>query len=120
MLADKMRRHDAKAWLVNTGLTGGPYGEGSRIDLKNTRAIIDAIHKGELTDVATAKDEVFGFDIPKECPNVPSKILQPRETWGNPENYNKQAAKLGKLFQENFKKYEQESSQEIINAGPKV
>ena len=120
MLADKMRRHDAKAWLVNTGLTGGPYGEGSRIDLKNTRAIIDAIHNGDLTDVATAKDEVFGFDIPKECPNVPSKILQPRETWGNPENYNKQATKLGKLFKENFKKYEQESSKEIINAGPKV
>src|SRR6056297_429909 len=120
MLAEKMKKHDAKAWLVNTGLTGGPYGEGSRIDLKNTRAIIDAIHKGELTDVATAKDEVFGFDIPKECPNVPSEILVPRNAWSDKDAYDDEAKKLGGLFNNNFKKYKDESSEEILKAGPKV
>ena len=120
MLAEKMRTHNAKAWLVNTGLTGGPYGTGSRIDLKSTRAIIDAIHAGELDDVQTQTDEVFGFEIPTECPNVSSEILLPRNTWENPEDYDKQAAKLGGLFNKNFQKYKEESNKEIISAGPNV
>lgn len=120
LLADKMRTHNAKAWLVNTGLTGGPYGVGSRMDLKSTRSIIDAIHAGELDNVPTQTDEVFGFETPTECPNVNSEILLPRNTWENPEDYDKQAAKLGGLFHKNFQKYKEESSQEIINAGPKV
>jgi phosphoenolpyruvate carboxykinase (ATP) len=120
LLAEKMRQHNAKAWLVNTGLTGGPYGEGSRIDLKNTRSIIDAIHDGTIDDAATEMDEVFGFEIPKDCPDLPSKILLPRQTWDNPEDYDKQALKLGKLFNDNFEKYKEESSEEIINAGPNV
>lgn len=120
MLAEKMRKHNAKAWLVNTGLTGGPYGKGSRIDLKNTRAIINAIHEGKLDDVSTTSDQVFGFEIPEECPNLTSDILQPRETWDSPDEYDKQAVKLGKLFNENFEKYKEESSEEIINAGPKI
>ena len=103
MLAEKMRKHNAKAWLVNTGLTGGPYGTGSRINLKNTRAIIDAIHKGELDNVSTETDEVFGFKIPTECPGVPSEILLPRNTWDNPDKYDEQARKLGSLFNKNFK-----------------
>ena len=120
MLAKKMRKHNAKAWLVNTGLTGGPYGKGSRIDLKNTRAIINAIHEGKLDDVSTTSDEVFGFEIPEECPNLTSDILQPRDTWDNPDEYDKQAIKLGELFNKNFEKYKEESSQEILDAGPKV
>lgn len=120
MLAEKMRTHNAKAWLVNTGLTGGPYGQGSRINLKHTRAIINAIHAGNLDDVATTTDSVFRFEIPTECPEVPSAILQPRDTWDNPELYDKQAKKLGNLFNENFEKYKEQSSEEIINAGPNV
>lgn len=120
LLADKMRKHDAKAWLVNTGITGGPYGEGNRMDLKSTRAIINAIHGGKLDDVPTQTDEVFGFEIPTECPNVDSEILLPRNTWEDPEAYDKQAVKLGGLFNDNFKKYQEESSPEIIKAGPNV
>ncbi|NBC66204.1 MAG: phosphoenolpyruvate carboxykinase (ATP) [Bacteroidetes bacterium] len=120
LLADKMRKHDAKAWLVNTGITGGPYGEGNRMDLKSTRAIINAIHAGQLDDVPTQTDDVFGFEIPTECPNVNSEILLPRNTWKDPEAYDTQAIKLGGLFNDNFKKYEEESSPEIIEAGPNV
>ncbi|MDZ7691894.1 MAG: phosphoenolpyruvate carboxykinase (ATP) [Balneolaceae bacterium] len=120
MLAEKMREHNAKAWLVNTGLTGGPYGKGSRIDLKNTRAIVNAIHEGELDDVPTQKDEVFGFRIPTECPGVPSEILFPRGTWDDQEAYDEQSVKLGKLFSKNFENYEEQSSEEIINAGPSI
>lgn len=120
MLAEKMREHGSSAWLVNTGLTGGPYGKGSRMNLKSTRAIIDAIHAGELKNVPTQADEVFGFEIPTECPNVPAEILLPRNTWDNPEEYDKQAEKLGMLFEKNFNKYKADSSDEIIDAGPKV
>jgi len=119
MLAEKMRKHNAKAWLVNTGLTGGPYGKGSRIDLKSTRAIIQAIHAGKLEGVETVKDNVFGFDIPTACPEVSSEILQPRNTWGDDEKYDAQAKKLGQLFDKNFEQYKADSSKEIINAGPK-
>ncbi|MBD3617640.1 MAG: phosphoenolpyruvate carboxykinase (ATP) [Gracilimonas sp.] len=120
MLAEKMRTHGSSAWLVNTGLTGGPYGKGSRMNLKSTRAIIDAIHAGKLDDVDSVPDEVFGFEIPTECPNVPAEILLPRNTWDDPYEYDKQAEKLGKLFEKNFEKYKADSSEDIINAGPKV
>ncbi len=120
LLAEKMRDHNASAWLVNTGITGGPYGTGSRMDLKHTRSIIDAIHAGKLEEVNYEQDEVFEVRIPKSCPNVPADILNPRNTWDDKEAYDKQAQKLGKLFLENFEQYEDESSREIINAGPKV
>lgn len=120
MLAEKMRKHGAKAWLVNTGLTGGAYGTGNRINLKSTRAIIDAIHSGKLDGVETVKDDVFGLSIPKSCPNVPSEILIPRDTWSKADAYDEQARKLGQLFNKNFEKYKGESSDEIIAAGPKV
>lgn len=121
MLAEKMRTHNAKAWLVNTGITGGAYGKGGeRINLKNTRAIIDAIHAGVLDELDTVEDEVFGFKIPTSCPNVPSEILLPRNSWENAEEYDTQAQKLGKLFEKNFDKYKAESSEAIINAGPRI
>ena len=120
MLAEKMREHGAKAWLVNTGLTGGAYGTGKRINLKNTRAIINSILAGKLDDVSTEMDDVFNLEIPTSCPDVNPEILIPRNTWADSEAYDKQAEKLGKLFTNNFKKYEKESSEEIINAGPKI
>lgn len=120
MLADKMRKHNAKAWLVNTGLTGGPYGTGKRIDLKQTRGIINAILAGGLDEVETVKDGVFKFQIPKECPNVDSRILLPRETWKNTRDYDRQAEKLARLFMDNFEKYKDDSHGYIVEAGPTV
>jgi len=120
MLAEKMRKHGSKAWLVNTGLIGGAYGTGKRINLKNTRGIINAILEGKLDDVATEKDNVFGIDIPTSCTDVPSDILIPRKAWKDASAYDAQAVKLGGLFHKNFEKYKQECSDAIILAGPKV
>ena len=120
MLAEKMRKHGANAWLVNTGLTGGAYGTGKRIDLKSTRSIINAIHSGSLKDVETEKDDVFGVQIPTSCEGVDAKILIPKNSWSDKNAYDEEAKKLGELFINNFKKYKDESSDEILNAGPKV
>jgi len=118
LLADKMRNHKAEAWLVNTGWTGGAYGVGSRIKLKYTRAIIDAIHNGSFDGVPTETDPDFGFAIPLECPDVPSEILVPRNTWDDQEAYDATKAKLVGLFNDNFKKFEAGVNREIVQAGP--
>ncbi|MCH8568903.1 MAG: phosphoenolpyruvate carboxykinase (ATP) [Balneolales bacterium] len=120
MLAEKMKTHNSKAWLINTGLIGGPYGEGRRIDLKSTRAIVNAILDGSLSDAETVDDEVFGFKIPVNCPKVDDSILIPRKSWESTDSYDAQAKKLANLFTNNFKKYEAESSDAIKGAGPKV
>lgn len=120
MLAEKMRKHGSKAWLVNTGLIWGAYGTGKRINLKNTRGIINAILEGKLDNVATEKDDVFGVEIPTRCPEVPSEILIPRKAWKDASAHDAQAAKLGGLFRKNFEKYREGSSDAIINAGPTV
>jgi phosphoenolpyruvate carboxykinase (ATP) len=118
MLADKMREHGSEAWLVNTGITGGPYGTGHRMPLPHTRSIIDAIHDGALTDVEMTQDPVFGFQVPLDCPNVPADILQPRKTWDDVEAYDEQAQKLVGLFRDHFKQYEEVADAEIAAAGP--
>jgi phosphoenolpyruvate carboxykinase (ATP) len=120
LLADKLKKHGAQAWLVNTGWSGGAYGVGSRIKLKYTRAIIDAIHSGALDKVVTAEDPVFGFAVPTTCPDVPSDILQPRNTWSDKAGYDDKAKKVATLFRDNFKKYEAGTSAEIRAAGPKL
>lgn len=116
LLAEKMRQHKAHAWLINTGWIGGGYGAGSRIKLRYTRAIIDAIHSGELSAALYTKDAIFGLEIPAQCSNVPAEILNP--TWLDAVAYEKSAIKLAKLFHENFKKFEAESPAEIRAAGP--
>jgi phosphoenolpyruvate carboxykinase (ATP) len=120
LLAEKMAKHGANAWLVNTGWTGGPHGVGSRIKLKYTRAIIDAIHDGSLDGAETAVDPIFGFAVPTSCPNVPDELLVPKNTWADKAAYDAQAAKLANLFTKNFKQYEEGSSAAIIGAGPKL
>ncbi|HEX7703610.1 MAG TPA: phosphoenolpyruvate carboxykinase (ATP), partial [Kofleriaceae bacterium] len=120
LLADKLKKHGAQTWLVNTGWSGGAYGVGSRIKLKYTRAIIDAIHSGALDKVATVEDPNFGFAVPTTCPDVPSEILTPRNTWADPAAYDDKAKKVAKLFAENFKKYEAQASAEVRAGGPKV
>jgi phosphoenolpyruvate carboxykinase (ATP) len=118
LLAAKMQQHDTRVWLVNTGWSGGAYGKGQRMKLPYTRAIIDAIHDGSLSRANRERDQVFGFETVVECPNVPAPILRPRNTWGNPKDYDAAAAKLASLFGENFKKYEGGVSAEVRGAGP--
>lgn len=120
MLAKKVREHDSKVWLVNTGWTGGAYGTGNRINLKHTRAIIDAIHAGDLNDVETVQDPYFKVQIPTSCPNVPSELLTPSKTWASEDDYTKTAHKLVDLFHEHFQPYMEGSSQKIIDAAPSI
>jgi len=119
MLAEKIREFGSNVWLVNTGWTGGGYGVGSRINLPYTRAIIDAIHSGALNDVPCQEDETFGFAVPTECPDVPSELLVPSNTWEDKDAYAAGAAKLAELFQENFKTYADGATEEILAAGPR-
>ena len=118
LLAEKIRQHGTKAWLVNTGFTGGPYGVGRRMDLAHTRAIIDAIHSGALLDAPAVEDAVFGFAVPTECPEVPSEILLPRDTWDDHANYDRAAQKLADLFANNIEKYKEGVTPEMLEAGP--
>jgi phosphoenolpyruvate carboxykinase (ATP) len=120
LLAEKMEVHGATAWLVNTGWTGGPHGVGARISLKYTRAIIDAIHDGSLADVRYVEDPLFGLAVPTSCPNVPAEILMPKNTWADQAAYDRQARKLADLFTKNFEQYKADSSQAIIDAGPRL
>jgi phosphoenolpyruvate carboxykinase (ATP) len=118
LLADKMKQHNAKVWLVNTGWSGGSYGVGARVKLRYSRAILDAIHSGALADAPTTTDPVFGFEVVTECPNVPSEILVPRNTWSDKDAYDQTARKLARLFAENFKNYESGVSAEVKAAAP--
>jgi phosphoenolpyruvate carboxykinase (ATP) len=120
LLAEKIKKHNATAWLVNTGWTGGAHGVGSRIKLKYTRAIIDAIHNGDFDNVETVTDAEFGFEVPLSCPGVPSEILVPKNTWADKAGYDAVKAKLVNLFQDNFKQFEAGVNPEILAAGPKM
>ena len=118
LLAAKMKQHNVRAWLVNTGWTGGGHGVGRRISLRHTRAIIDAIHTGAFASAKTVRDPVFGFDVMAECPDVPAEILVPRGAWTDQAAYDAAARKLAGLFRDNFGKYAAGVGAEIVAAGP--
>lgn len=118
LLAAKMQQQRANVWLVNTGWSGGAYGVGKRMKLSFTRAIIDAIHAGQLADAPTVRDAVFGFDVVTACPQVPQEILQPRGTWADAAAFDATARKLATLFRENFKAYAGGVGVEVRAAGP--
>jgi phosphoenolpyruvate carboxykinase (ATP) len=118
LLASKVAKNRSQVWLVNTGWNGGPYGEGQRIKLAYTRAIIDAIHAGELNRAKTKRHPTFGFETVIECPGVPSEILDPRETWRDKHAYDNVARKLSALFQANFTNFEDGVSDAVRQAGP--
>lgn len=121
LLGKKLEEHsDVNVWLINTGWSGGAYGVGSRMNLKYTRAMITAAMKGELNNVEFVAHDVFGVLMPTTCPNVPSDILNPRETWADKEAYDQKAADLAQLFVKNFEKYADQASAEILAAAPKV
>ena len=121
MLSKKMLDAGVNVWLVNTGWTGGPYGVGTRMKLKYTRAMIHAALSGELGLYSYDKyhiHSVFGVAQPRECPGVPTSVLSPRATWNNDEAYYKTAFKLTNAFRENFKKFEVYANEEIRRGGP--
>lgn len=120
LLAEKMQQHSASTWLINTGWSGGSYGVGSRIRLKYTRAIIDAIHHGELEEVQYETDPIFGLAVPLSCPNVPGEILNPRNVWSDKEAFEQTARKLAKAFHDNFAQYADKASDDVRAAGPRV
>src|ERR1700741_658086 len=105
MLAERLDRFGVKAWLVNTGWTGGPYGTGERMNINHTRSMVRAALSGALDDVPTVVDPIFGLAVPTSCPDVPSEVLQPRATWADREAYDRQAAALARMFVENFRVY---------------
>jgi phosphoenolpyruvate carboxykinase (ATP) len=120
LLAEKIREHKVNCWLVNTGWTGGPYGEGHRMPIKHTRALLNAALSGSLNNAEYQTDTLFGLQVPKSCEGVPDEELWPRNTWKDKNAYDEKARKLAGMFVENFKQFEKESSAEIKNAGPKL
>jgi phosphoenolpyruvate carboxykinase (ATP) len=119
MLSKKMKDAGVNVWLVNTGWTGGPYGIGNRMKLSYTRAMITAALEGELDNVEFVKDPIFQLAMPTSCPNVPNEILNPRNTWDNKHAYDVDANLLAKKFNDNFAKFADNASQEILDGAPK-
>ena len=119
MLGERIDKHKVSCWLVNTGWTGGAYGVGKRIEIKYTRAMIKAILEGQLDNVETETDPVFGIQIPLVIKGVPKEYLFPRNTWKNPEAYDEKANELANQFIENFKEYENNVDKKILDASPK-
>lgn len=117
MLGEKIDQFNSNVYLVNTGWTGGPYGEGHRMKLSHTRSMIQAALEGELKSTETVKDPIFGLEIPTHCPGVPDEVLQPKRTWDNADKYDQKAQELAKKFHENFQKFDG-VNEKIINAGP--
>ena len=105
LLRDKINQHNSRVWLVNTGWSGGPYGVGSRMSIKHTRAMLRAALNGELDAVEFVKDGFFNLSIPTSCPHVPDEVLNPRNTWADKDAYDAQARHLVSLFEENFKQF---------------
>jgi phosphoenolpyruvate carboxykinase (ATP) len=116
MLAERLEKHDASAWLLNTGWIGGA--KGKRCPLKYTRAIVDAIHSGALAKAPLAQDPFFRLSFPTSCPNVPPEILDPSSSWANKGEFAATQAELAQLFQHNFLKYADQCTPEVISQGP--
>jgi phosphoenolpyruvate carboxykinase (ATP) len=120
LLKAKIERHNTICWLVNTGWVGGPYGLGKRISIRHTRNLLTAALSGKLEKVAYFKDPVFGFSVPKTCPDVPPEVLQPWSSWPSRAEYDKRYKDLAMRFIGNFKKFEDGTAPEVIAAGPQV
>jgi phosphoenolpyruvate carboxykinase (ATP) len=118
MLGEKLDEHGSAVWLVNTGWTGGPYGEGQRMPIAATRALLRAALDGDLDQVEYRMDPIFGLEVPVEVPGVDSSLLDPRSTWSDPDAYDEKARYLATRFRENFQKFG--ADENIVQAGPHV
>jgi phosphoenolpyruvate carboxykinase (ATP) len=119
MLGERLDRHDVPVWLVNTGWTGGPYGVGQRMNITHTRQMVRAALGGLLNDVPTRTDPFFGLQVPVKCPDVPAEVLWPRDTWPDPDEYDRQARRLAAMFVENFRAFEDRVSEKVRAAAPR-
>jgi phosphoenolpyruvate carboxykinase (ATP) len=120
MLGEKLDAHpEADVWLVNTGWTGGPYGEGHRMPIQATRALLSAALAGELRDAEHRADDLFGFEVPVAVPGVDSTLLDPRSTWRDPQAYDRRARELARMFRDNFERLEG-ADERVAAAGPNV
>jgi phosphoenolpyruvate carboxykinase (ATP) len=120
MLGEKLDRHRSTVWLVNTGWTGGPYGEGHRMPIQATRRLLHAALWGELDEVEYRTDDVFGFAVPVRVPGVERSLLDPRSTWREPDKYDAKARELAAMFAANFDKFAADAGDAIAHAGPRV
>lgn len=120
LLGNRIDRFGANIWLINTGWTGGSFGIGNRMKLKFTRAMITAALNGELDEVRFEQDPIFGLAMPTICPGVPVEVLNPKNTWSDPVAYNDKARDLAEKFIENFRQFETEANQNILEGGPKA
>lgn len=118
ILGEKIDEHDVKVWLINTGWTGGAYGEGSRMKLAYTRRMVSAILSGELEKAETTAEPFFNLAIPNSIDDVPSEILNPRQTWADPSAYDAQAQKLVNMFVKNFEQFADGVTADVLQAGP--
>jgi phosphoenolpyruvate carboxykinase (ATP) len=120
MLGEKLDRHKATVWLVNTGWTGGPYGEGHRMPIQATRALLHAALSGDLRDAESRVDPLFGFAVPVEVAGVERALLDPRSTWGDPDAYDRKARELARMFRDNFERFADVVDDVVLAAGPSV
>ncbi|MEO0784258.1 MAG: phosphoenolpyruvate carboxykinase (ATP), partial [Pseudomonadota bacterium] len=120
LLRDLIAKYDVDCWLVSTGWTGGPHGQGSRMPIKATRTLLDAAMDGSLNGASFRTDETFGFQVPTAVPGVDAKILDPRSTWADPKAYDRQAEKLAEMFAKNFRIYEDYVDASVRAAGPRI
>jgi phosphoenolpyruvate carboxykinase (ATP) len=120
LLGEKISRHKTNVWLVNTGWSGGAYGEGQRMKLAHTRGIVRAVLSGQLQSVQIRPDPVFGISVPVNCPGVPDQLLVPRETWKDRVAYERTAKKLAEMFERNFKENAPDAPREVQDAGLKL
>ena len=120
LLKRKILRYGVNSWLLNTGWVGGPYGIGKRISIRYTRAMLNAALSGKLLDAEYSVDPIFGFEVPKSCPDVPNEVLNPASSWPNQEEYMKRYRELASRFIDNFKKFASDVPLEVRNAGPNI
>jgi phosphoenolpyruvate carboxykinase (ATP) len=120
LLKGKILRYNVNCWLINTGWVGGPYGIGKRISIRYTRAMLNAALDGKLDQVEYTTDPIFGFRVPKRCPDVPESVLDPASSWPSREDYMKKYRSLASRFIDNFKKFSPDCPPEIISSGPKL
>ncbi|MDP2892611.1 MAG: phosphoenolpyruvate carboxykinase (ATP) [Bacillota bacterium] len=120
LLGERIEKHGAAVYLINTGWSGGPYGVGKRMSIRVTRDIVTAALNGELGDVPCRHDDIFNFDVPTYCPGVPGEVLNPQNTWGDKAAYERAAQELANKFAENFKAKYTDMPQDIVEAGPKA